>query len=55
MRLRYKANGTLYRIDAAGGRTKAGIRLFSSNPKLVDPVSGPTYNMGDLFLNKCAL
>jgi len=51
MRLRYKANGTLYRIDADGGRTRLTCRAFLPNPKLVDPVSDPTYNMGDLFLN----
>jgi hypothetical protein len=51
MRLRYNANGTLHRIDADGGRTQPVVRAGSSNPKLVDPVSDPTYNMGDLFLN----
>jgi hypothetical protein len=51
MRLPYKANGTLYRIDADGGGTHPVVRAGSSNPNLVDPVSDPTYNMGDLFLN----
>lgn len=51
MRLRCKANGTLYRIDADGGGTHPVVRAGSSNPNLVDPVSDPTYNMGDLFLN----
>jgi len=51
MRLRYEANGTLYRIDADGGRTQPVVRAGSSNPKLLDPVADPTYNMGDLFLN----
>jgi hypothetical protein len=51
LRLRYKANGTLYRIDAGSGKTQPVVRAGSSNPKLVDPVSDPTYNMGDLFLN----
>lgn len=51
MRLRYKANGTLYRIDADGGGTHPVVRAGSSNPKLVHPVSDPTCNMGDLFLN----
>lgn len=51
MRLRYKANGELHRIEADGGKTQPTVRAGSSNPKLVDPVSDPNYNMGDLFLN----
>lgn len=51
MRLCYKANGELHRIEAEGGKTHPTVRAGSSNPKLGDPVSDPTYNMGDLFLN----
>ncbi len=50
MRLRYKANGTLYRVDADGGK-QAIIRKMPQ-PPVRDPVRDPSYNMGDLFSNE---
>lgn len=52
MRLRYKSNGELHRIDKSRGSKQPIVRAGSTiSDELVDPVQDPVFNMGDLFLN----